>query len=104
MEKAQETNYLNLASKHFGHGRKHYFIDVKRAANDSHFLLITSSERFRGDEQYYRQTVQLWEEDLAIFVDGLSMVLRRLTHGDLTLILNIPSQAGLRKRFWISLP
>jgi DNA repair protein RadC len=83
MEKAQRTtNYPNLASENFAHGKKRYFIDVKKAANDSHFLLITSSEQF-GEGEYHRQTVQLWEEDLGMFVEGLSMVLRRLAHGDL---------------------
>lgn len=83
MEKTQRTtHYPNLASENFAHGKKHYFIDVKKAANDSHFLLITSSEQY-GEGEYYRQTVQLWEEDLGMFVEGLSMVLRRLAHGDL---------------------
>jgi len=83
MEKAQRTtNYPNLASENFAHGKKRYFIDVKKAANDSHFLLITSSEQY-GEGEYHRQTVQLWEEDLGMFVEGLSMVLRRLAHGDL---------------------
>jgi len=83
MEKAQRTTkYPSLASENFSHGKKHYFIDVKKAANDSHFLLITSSEQY-GEGEYHRQTVQLWEEDLGMFVEGLSMVLRRLAHGDL---------------------
>ena len=52
---AVKTNYPNLASESFGHGRQHYYIDVKRAVNDTHFVLITSSERFAGDERFYRK-------------------------------------------------
>lgn len=81
MENAQKTNYPNLVSESFGHGRKHYFIDVKKAANDTHFVLVTSSEQY-ADKQYHRQTIQLWEEDLAFFVEALSMVLTQMTCGD----------------------
>lgn len=80
---AVKTPYPNLASEMFGHGRKHYFIDIKKAVNNSHFLLITSSEQFPHDDKYRRQTIRLWEEDLAMFVEALSMVLGRLAHGDL---------------------
>jgi len=66
----------------FGHGKTRYFIDVKKASNDSHFLLITRSDRFNKD-QYARRTIQVWEEDLAFFVEALSMVLTRLTHGEM---------------------
>lgn len=78
-----KTKYPTLASETFGHGRKHYFIDVKKAVNDSHFLLITSSESFAGEPQHHRRTIHLWEEDLAQFVEALSMVLNRLAYGDL---------------------
>ncbi|GAA4910508.1 UPF0758 domain-containing protein [Mucilaginibacter defluvii] len=82
MEKLKAaTKYPSLVSESFGHGKKHYFIDVKKAVNDSHFILVTSSERY-GENQYHRQTVQLWEEDLAFFVEALSMVLTQMTCGD----------------------
>jgi hypothetical protein len=80
---AVKTKYPTLATETFSHGRKHYFIDVKKAVNDSHFVLITSIESFAGDPQHYRRTIQLWEEDLAQFVEALSMVLSRLAYGDL---------------------
>ncbi|WP_429384581.1 hypothetical protein [Mucilaginibacter sp. UYCu711] len=64
---SRETEYPNLDSESFGHWKKHYFIDVKKASNASHFVLITSSERYE-EGKYHRQTVQLWEEDLAFFV------------------------------------
>jgi hypothetical protein len=79
-----KINFPTLASETFSHGRKHYFIDVKRAANDTHFLLITSSEQFQNNPARYRRTIQLWEEDLAMFVEALTMVLGRLAYGDLT--------------------
>ncbi|RKR82145.1 uncharacterized protein DUF3276 [Mucilaginibacter gracilis] len=81
---AVKTRFPTLASETFSHGRKHYFIDVKKAANDTHFVLITSSEQFQNDPTRYRRTIQLWEEDLAMFVEALAMVLGRLAYGDLT--------------------
>jgi DNA repair protein RadC len=79
---AVKTAYPTLASETFSHGRKHYFIDVKKAVNDTHFVLITSSEQFQNDPKYYRRTIQLWEEDLAMFVEALSMVLSKLAYGE----------------------
>lgn len=81
---AVKTNYPSLASETFGRGRKHYFIDVKKASNDTHFLLITSSEKFQNDDKYYRRTIQLWEEDLGFFVEALSMILSQLAYGELS--------------------
>jgi hypothetical protein len=80
---AVKTNYPNLASESFGHGKKHYFIDVKKASNDTHFLLITSSEKY-DEDKYQRKTIQLWEEDLGFFVEALSMILGQLAHGELS--------------------
>lgn len=80
---AVKTNYPNLASESFGHGKKHYFIDVKKASNDTHFLLITSSEKY-DEDKFHRRTIQLWEEDLGFFVEALSMILGQLAHGELS--------------------
>ncbi|OOQ58289.1 UPF0758 domain-containing protein [Mucilaginibacter pedocola] len=82
---AVQTNYPNLASETFNHGRKHYFIDIKRAVNNKHFLLITSSEQYQNEQRYDRQTVMVWEEDLAVFVEAFSMVLSKLAYGQLEL-------------------
>lgn len=49
----------------------------------SNFVPITSSEQFAGDEKRYRKTIQLWEEDLAMFVEALSMILSQLAYGQL---------------------
>lgn len=80
---AARTNYPNLASETFSHGKKHYFIDVKKASNDTHFLLITSSEKY-DEDKYHRRTIQLWEEDLGFFVEALSMILSQLAYGELS--------------------
>ena len=81
---AVKTNYPTLATERFSHGRMHYFIDVKKASNDTHFVLITSSEEYGNEEKaFHRRTIQLWEEDLGQFVEALSMVLSRLAYGDL---------------------
>ena len=74
--------YPTLDSEMFGHGKTRYFIDVKKACNDSHFLLITRSDRY-GDNRYARRTIQVWEEGLFFFVEALSMVLTRLSHGEM---------------------
>jgi len=80
-----KTNYPTLASEMFSHGRKSYFIDVKKANNDTHFVLITSSESFPDHHTRYRRTIQLWEEDLAMFAEALSMVLSKIAYGQLDL-------------------
>ncbi len=79
---AIKTAYPNLASERFSHGKKHYYFDVKRAQNNSHFLLITSSEEYEASK-FRRNTIQLWEEDLAFFAEALSMVLSQLAFGQL---------------------
>lgn len=61
----------------------YYFFDVKKAVNDTHFLLITSSEKYDGDK-FHRRTIQLWEEDLGYFVEALTMVLGQLAYGELS--------------------
>ncbi|MES2378461.1 MAG: UPF0758 domain-containing protein [Bacteroidota bacterium] len=81
MEKIRQTNYPNLASESFGHGNKRYFIDVKKAVNDTHFVLLTSSEKYE-DNKYHRQTIQFWEEDLAFLVEGLTVILTEMTCGE----------------------
>lgn len=81
---AVKTNYPNLASETFGHGRKRYYIDVKKAVNNTHFLLITSDESFPNQDTNYRRTIQLWEEDLAFFVEALSIVLNKIAYGELS--------------------
>src|ERR1700730_13928561 len=78
---AARTNYPNLASESFSHGKKHYFIDVKKASNDTYFLLITSSEQYDGDK-FHRRPIRLWEEDLGLFVETLSMILSQLAYGE----------------------
>jgi DNA repair protein RadC len=83
MEAIKQSTHPTLATETFSHGRKHYFIDIKKAVNDTHFLLITSSESFQNDPKYYRRTIQVWEENLGQFVEALTMVLNRLAYGDL---------------------
>jgi DNA repair protein RadC len=80
---ALKTIYPSLASETFSHGKKHYFFDIKKAINDTHFLLITSSEKF-AEGQFHRRTIQLWEEDLGFFVEALTMILSQLAYGELS--------------------
>ena len=81
---AVKTNYPTLASETFSHGRKRYYIDVKKAVNDTYFVLITLDESFPNHDTNYRRTIQLWEEDLAFFVEALSIVLSKIAYGELS--------------------
>jgi DNA repair protein RadC len=80
---ALKTNYPSLASETFNHGKKHYFFDIKKASNNTHFLLITSSEKY-DEGKYHRRTIQLWEEDLGFFVEALTMIVGQLAYGELS--------------------
>ncbi len=84
-----QSLYPNLDSESFGTGKRHYFIDVKKAVNNSHFLLISRSDQV-GEEKYVRKTIQLWEEDLGWFAEALMMILSRLAHGQMPGDLSVP--------------
>src|ERR1700750_1041277 len=77
-----QSLYPSLDSESFGYGKRHYFIDIKKAVNNSHFLLISRSDKV-DDQKYVRKTIQLWEEDLGWFVEALSMVLGRFANDEM---------------------
>jgi len=71
-----------LASEMFGEGNRHYFMDVKRARNNSRYLRISRSDRVENDK-YQRSQLVIFENDLGFFVEALTMVLGKWSHDEL---------------------
>jgi hypothetical protein len=65
----------------FGDGDRFYFIDVVKQAEDRHFVAITRSDRDPAGKGYRRSQVILFEDDLPIFIEALTMVLGRFSAG-----------------------
>ncbi len=72
---------FNMASESFSAGRKHYFLDFKRAANDTLFIQITRSDR-QLDGSFVRNHVIVFEEDLPLLIQGLSSLCHHAAHVD----------------------
>ena len=74
-------NY-NLDSEMFGekNGRV-YFVDLVMARNNKPFLAITRSDKV-GSNEYRRDRVVIFEEEISMLIEALSMVLTRYTHGE----------------------
>jgi len=65
----------------FGENGRYYFLDLKLAKNKTHYLAITRSDKVEND-RYTRSRLVLFEEDIPMFVEALSMVLTRFSHGE----------------------
>jgi DNA repair protein RadC len=71
-----------LDTERFGRQGRHYFIDIKKTRNQRHYLRITRTDPAGGN--YCRRThLILFEDDLGFFVEALTMVLGRLSQGQL---------------------
>lgn len=81
MEALAKNNIPTLFSETFSHGRMRYFFDLNLAGNATHYLKISSSELFNKD-QYRRQTILFWEEDLFFLVEAIYMVLKPVISGE----------------------
>lgn len=73
------TNILD--SETFGDDKRQYFIDLKKAKNNTHYLRITRRDEEKN-KVCKRTQIILFEDDLGFFVEALSMVLGRLCHGE----------------------
>lgn len=73
-------NY-NLDSEMFGENGRYYFIDLVMARNNTPFLAITRSDRI-GVATYKRDRVLVFEEEIPLLIEALSMVLTRYSHGE----------------------
>jgi len=68
-------------SEFFGDGDRYYFIDVVKQTETTHFVAITRSDRDPAGKGFRRSQVILWEDDLPIFIEALTMVLDRFSAG-----------------------
>ena len=70
VENYDDPNYTKAIKA----GRRTYFFDVKATRGDDLFITITESRKRplpNGGSTYDRQTMFLYKEDFAKFVDGL---------------------------------
>jgi len=69
----------NLTSESFSSANRNYFIDFKRAVNDSNYICITRSDRlFNG--AYRRSNVVVFEEDFHFLVSAFSSLFHNAAH------------------------
>lgn len=62
---------INLATENFSSGKRNYFLDFKRAVNDSRYLCITRSDE-QYDGSYKRSTVVVFEQDFHFLISAMS--------------------------------
>ncbi|MFI5160515.1 MAG: DUF3276 family protein [Sphingobacteriales bacterium] len=79
----QQPKFTNiLDSEMFGDDKGQYYFDIKKAKNQKHFLQITNRKP-DADETYRRTHIILFEDDLAFFVEAVTMLLSRHATGNL---------------------
>jgi hypothetical protein len=79
----QQTKFTNiLDTEMFGDEREQYYFDIKKAANQKHYLRITNRRQGPG-AACKRTQIILFEEDLAFFVEAVTMLLGRHATGNL---------------------
>lgn len=61
----------NLTTENFSSGKRNYFIDFKRAVNDSNYICITRSDKLQNGG-YKRSNVVVFEEDFHFLVSAFS--------------------------------
>jgi DNA repair protein RadC len=82
MEKKKNLFRNVLDSEMFGDENKQYYFDIKKGKNEALFLQITNRNLAANDE-YKRTHIILFEDDLAFFVEALTMLLGRHATGNL---------------------
>jgi hypothetical protein len=70
-----------IDSEHFGESSEHYFVDLKVSRNRRTYLKITRRNSTPGTP-YDGSAVILFEDDFAFFIEALSMVMGRYSHGE----------------------
>ena len=68
-----------LESETFGSANRHYFLDFKRASNNSNYIQITRSDR-QADNTYKRSSVCVFEEDFTFLIESFSMLFTNVIH------------------------
>lgn len=71
-----------LDTEMFGDGREQYYLDIKIARNQRHYLRITNRRQEAGDS-YKRSEIVLFEDDLPFFVEAITNLLCRYAGGNL---------------------
>ncbi|RZJ90132.1 MAG: hypothetical protein EOO20_09015 [Chryseobacterium sp.] len=69
----------NLTSENFSSANRNYFIDFKRAINDSHYICITRSNKLLNGS-YRRSNVVVFEEDFHFLVSAFSSLFHAAAH------------------------
>ena len=73
-------NY-SLDWESFGDMTDRYLVNLRIARNDRHYLKITRKMNDR-ESPYNGSSIILFEDDFEFFVEALSMILTRYTHGE----------------------
>jgi len=60
-----------IASEVFSSGKRYYFLDLIEAKNKTRCLRITRSDEL-AEGSFHRKSIVLFEEDLELFIQGLS--------------------------------
>jgi hypothetical protein len=68
-----------LATESFSNNRKHYFLDFKRAANNSQYIKIVRSDE-QADHTYKRSEVIIFEEDFEFLIEAFSALFKSAAH------------------------
>ncbi|RZJ83465.1 MAG: hypothetical protein EOO20_22740 [Chryseobacterium sp.] len=69
----------NLTSENFSLANRNYFIDFKRAINDSNYICITRSDKLQTGG-YHRSNVVVFEEDFHFLVSAFSSLFHSAAH------------------------
>jgi len=80
MEKPKTKLTGILDSEMFGNHKTQYYLDIKKAKTQKHYLRITRRDQQDADN-FNRTQVILFEEDLAFFVEAITMLLGRYSNG-----------------------
>lgn len=76
-----------LDSECFGERKRQYFFDLKKTRNNKPYLRITRRDE-GSDQSYCRTQIIFFEEDISFFVEALSMLLGRFSHGQTPLTID----------------
>jgi hypothetical protein len=77
----ETTKNYTLDWESFGEGQDHYMVKLNVARNERHYLKITRRVEDTGSP-YHGTGVILFEDDFPFFVEALSMIMTRYTHGE----------------------
>lgn len=69
----------------FGDDNCQFYFDIKMARSKKHYLRITRRDKME-DDSYKRTQIILFEDDLGLFVEAISMLLVRFSHGQTGLV------------------